>query len=95
MAVQYRAFTGFTLAKSITSPSPFQQVWYPSEDPALGPPVVSPKEHGNGFANTGVLDRDPSTKTIPPSGKLKFSTPGTYHYVCLIHPFMHGTIFVK
>jgi plastocyanin len=29
-----------------------------------------------------------------PAGKL-VKTPGTYHYVCLIHPFMHGTIIVK
>lgn len=83
------------LAKSITSPSPMQQVWYPSDDPALGPPLVSPTVHGNGFANTGVLDQDPKTKTVPPSGKLKFTTAGTYHYICLIHPFMRGTIIVK
>ena len=65
---------------------------YPS-DP--GQATESPTAHGDGFANTGFLDRDPSTKTIPASGKVLFSTPGTYHYICLIHPFMHGTIVVK
>ncbi len=24
-----------------------------------------------------------------------FSTAGTYHYTCHIHPFMHGTVVVK
>ena len=23
-----------------------------------------------------------------------FSTAGTYHYICSIHPFMHGTVIV-
>jgi amicyanin len=23
-----------------------------------------------------------------------FLTPGTYHYICTIHPFMHGTVIV-
>jgi amicyanin len=40
-------------------------------------------------------------KTID-SGDLKtndtfshtFATPGTYHYICTIHPFMHGTVIV-
>lgn len=83
------------IAKSVTSPSPAQHAWYPSDNPALGPPLVSPTHHGNGFANTGVLDRDPGTKQIGPSGKLKFTTRGRYHYICLIHPFMRGTIVVK
>jgi plastocyanin len=54
----------------------------------------TPTAHGNGFVNTGVLDNDPSTTKIFPSSKIDFTKPGVYHYQCLIHPFMHGTIVV-
>jgi plastocyanin len=83
------------LADSVASPNFDQQALFPSSDPALGPIPLAPSSHGNGFANTGALDRDPATTTLPPSGQIKFTTPGTYHYVCLIHPFMHGTVIVK
>lgn len=63
---------------------------YPSSPSSI---VVTPTSHGNGFANTGALDRDPSTP-LPASRTIDFTTPGTYHYQCLIHPFMHGTIIV-
>jgi plastocyanin len=66
---------------------------YPS-DPTQ-PITESTTSHGNGFANTGVLDNDPLTTQIGPSSKIDFTTPGTYHFVCLIHPFMQGTIIVK
>ena len=71
-----------------------EQDLYPSDPPALGPIAVSPTSHGNGFANIGGLDRDATTPTLPASGQVKFTAPGTYHYVCLIHPFMQGTIIV-
>ena len=70
-----------------------QQGLYPSDPPSLGPIVVSPTAHGNGFANLGGLDED-ATTPLPASGKAIFPTPGTYHYACLIHPFMQGTIIV-
>jgi plastocyanin len=79
------------LANSLNGPAFDQQVFYPS-DPTQ-PIPLSPSSHGNGFANTGGLDRD-STTPLPPSGQIKFTTPGVYHYQCLIHTFMHGTIVV-
>jgi plastocyanin len=82
------------LAQGLLSGSPLtQQGFYPSDSPAGGPIVVTPTSHGNGFANVGGLDRD-STTPFPPSAQVKFTTPGVYHYSCLIHPFMHGTIIV-
>jgi plastocyanin len=77
----------------LSDPVLTQQGLYPSDLPALGPIVVSPPAHGNGFANLGGLDRD-STTPLPASGKMVFPTPGVYHYACLIHPFMRGTIIV-
>lgn len=65
---------------------------YPSDPKSI---VVTPTSHGDGFGNTGALDNDPGTPQIPPSNKIDFTTPGTYHFQCLIHPFMHGTIIVQ
>ena len=65
---------------------------YPSDPPAAI--TLSPTSHGNGFANIGVIDRDSATTQIQPSGKITFTTPGTYNFICLVHPFMHGTVVV-
>jgi plastocyanin len=82
-----------TLAAAFTSPVFPPAGVYPS-DPTQ-PIVLSPTSHGNGFANVGVMDVSSATKTIPSSGRITFTTAGTYHYQCLIHPFMQGTIVVK
>jgi plastocyanin len=42
-----------------------------------------------------VLDAVAATKQLPSSSKIDFTTSGTYRFVCLIHPFMAGTIVVK
>jgi len=43
--------------------------------------------HANGINSPSVLNQgDKFSHT--------FSTPGTYAYICDIHPFMHGTIVV-
>jgi plastocyanin len=78
----------------LSDPLLTQQDLYPSDNPTLGPIKLTPTSHGNGFANTGGLDRDPTTPS-PASGKILFTTPGTYHYICVIHPFMQGTIIVS
>lgn len=41
----------------------------------------------NGSFNTGILKKGQSASHT-------FTQPGTYAYVCQIHPFMHGTITV-
>jgi len=66
---------------------------YPSEPP----PAVStylPTLHGNGFWNSGLLDSDSATP-LPSSTQVTFGQPGTYSYLCLIHPFMQGKVTVN
>jgi plastocyanin len=55
------------------------------------------------FANHDSTAHEPSksgsfdTGPIAPgkSDSVRFSRPGTYRYICAIHPFMHGKIIVR
>lgn len=47
---------------------------------------------GTGYRNSGIKLRDPAQRR-PYS--LTFTRPGTYEYVCLVHPGMNGTVIVK
>jgi plastocyanin len=66
---------------------------YPSDPPKTLPPLT-PTFHGNGFWNSGALDLDPTTRTVPTANAVMFAAPGTYQMFCMIHPFMHATITV-
>jgi plastocyanin len=68
------------------------QLALPSDPPPTLPPYDG-TAHGNGFLNTGVLDGDPASPQ-PSSSSVTFSKAGTYAFICLIHPFMHGTVVV-
>jgi plastocyanin len=78
------------LGTSITNPAPTATVLYPSSQSG---PLGVPGTHGNGFANSGALDRGDDTP-FKAQAKFKFTAPGTYRYVCLLHPFMQGTVVV-
>ncbi|MGW2253946.1 cupredoxin domain-containing protein [Kitasatospora sp. NPDC001660] len=43
---------------------------------------------GSGPLNSGTLNQGASYSYT-------FTTPGTYAYICSIHPFMHGTVVVQ
>jgi plastocyanin len=80
-----------TLVKGfLADPQLTQQILYPSDVPTVS---LSPTSHGNGFANIGALDTESGTAP-PASGTVTFTAPGTYHYICVIHPFMQGTVIV-
>ncbi len=81
------------LAASFNSPVVDPLALFPS-DPPPAPIALGPTSHGNGFVSTGVLDQDKNTPN-PPANRITFTTPGTYNYICLIHPFMHGTVIVS
>jgi plastocyanin len=67
---------------------------YPSELPGTPPAALSPALHGNGFWSSGIMDAA-AASPLPASGSVTLSTPGTYRFVCLIHPFMKETITVR
>lgn len=69
----------------------------PEANFAPGPPEANPQPliidggawDGSGFWSSGVLYNEPYVQYT-----LRFSTPGTYRYACLIHPPMVGTVTV-
>lgn len=67
------------------------QAFYAS-DPAQ-PVVYDGTNHGDGFANTGLLSSNRAFP-LPSSFKVTFTKPGSYPFICLVHPFMKGTIKV-
>jgi plastocyanin len=81
------------IAASFTGAQLDQRGLYPSEQP---PAVASYSStlHGNGFWNSGVMDRS-AASPLPSSNKVTFNAPGTYDFYCLIHPFMHGQVVVN
>jgi plastocyanin len=80
------------IAASFAAPVLDARGVYPSEVPGTVA-TLSGALHGNGFWNSGALDRVGATPS-PESASVKFGTPGSYTYYCLIHPFMRGTINV-
>lgn len=57
--------------------------------------VVDGARHGNGFANTGLLDDDKRTP-FPAEAEVTFAKAGSYGFICTVHgPSMKGTIEVS
>jgi plastocyanin len=57
-------------------------------DPANAMPAGGTSFDGSTFTNSGLLSGNQTYA-------LAFSKPGTYHYFCLIHPGMQGTVAVQ
>jgi plastocyanin len=79
------------IAKSFESPAVDARAVYPSDTSLVS---MSPTLHGNGFWNSGALDAVSATP-LPGDASVKFDTPGTYTYYCVIHPFMSGSVTVQ
>jgi len=86
------SYIGF-IADSFNLPQFDPRGVYPSETiGTVG--TLTPTTHGNGFWNSGALDAQPGTLPSD-SAKVTFTAPGTYHFACLVHPVMRGTVIVQ
>lgn len=93
----------FTFAKDLATLEPVAMSFVNPATGAVGPQVLYPSDaplppydgtqHGDGFLNTGAMDGD-AKSPLPLKSTVTFSAPGTYDYLCLIHPDMRGKITV-
>jgi plastocyanin len=74
--------TNFTFAPAVITVVAGAQVTWTNED-AIPHDVFAPPV---GLQSRVLNQNDSYPHT--------FSKPGTYHYICSIHPFMHGTVVV-
>ena len=74
-------------------PGPFDpRAIYPSEPGTTA--TYTSMLHGNGFWNSGALDESPLT-ALPDYNTVRFGAAGSYTYICVLHPFMRGTVNVQ
>ncbi len=71
-------------------------LFYGSDPPGAGGvrDFTGASSHGNGYLATNVVWKGSTIPGIAKSTKVKFTAPGTYTYMCQIHPFMVGTVNV-
>jgi plastocyanin len=68
---------------------------FASESPGSDPVTYDGSNHGNGYVNSGLLfPKGAPAQAGPQVYKVTFALPGTYHYECVIHSHMDGTIVV-
>jgi plastocyanin len=67
-----------------------------ASDPPGSPISYDGSNHGNGYVNSGLLEPKGSPASAGPhSFTVTFTKKGTYHYECVIHENMDGTIVVR
>jgi len=70
-------------------------LFYGSDAPVAGVRTFAgASSHGNGYMATNVVWKSSTIPGIAAETKVKFTAPGTYTYMCQIHPFMVGTVNV-
>ena len=65
--------------------------------PSRAPGAPAETYDGTSFASSGILSDVPAGPPGTPANNtftLNFDTPGTYEFVCLVHPFQKGTVQV-
>jgi plastocyanin len=78
------------IAATLQAPTFDPRLVYPSDNTAVN---YTSATHGNGFWNTGVMDRSSATP-LPARNSVTFTQPGKFKFYCMIHPFMVGTVNV-
>jgi plastocyanin len=65
-------------------------------DPPAGPVQYDGRNHGNGYVNSGVLEPQGAPAAAgPKTFAVTFTKAGVYHYECVVHQNMDGTIVVR
>jgi plastocyanin len=69
---------------------------FASEPPGSGAVQFDGTNHGNGYLNSGLLfPKGSPAKAGPQTYQVTFALPGTYHYECVVHSNMDGTIVAR
>jgi len=67
-----------------------------ASDPPGGPVTYDGHNHGNGYLNSGVLHPQGAPAAAgPKSFSVTFTRAGVYHYECVVHANMDGTVVVR
>jgi plastocyanin len=68
---------------------------FPSEPPGTPTPQYDGTNHGHGYLGAGILSpKGAPAKAGPQTFKVTFTKAGTYHFECVIHQNMDGTVVV-
>lgn len=65
-------------------------------DPPGAPVQYDGRNHGNGYVNSGILQPQGAPAAAgPKSFAITFTKAGVYHYECVVHQNMDGTVVVR
>lgn len=89
-----------SIEKTFAAPEGHQVLLNPlgglSSDPPAGPVQYDGRNHGNGYLNSGILQPQGAPAAAGPKGfAVTFTKAGVYHYECVVHANMDGTIVVR
>lgn len=90
-----KSYLGAMTAAIGGPPSAVAQPAIYQSDPSPVPAALTPSLHGNGFWNSGFLDGSSTTPAFGTSRSVRLAAAGTYRFVCLIHPFMRGSVTAR
>lgn len=89
-----------SIEKTFAAPKGHQVLLNPlgglPSDPPSGPAQYDGTNHGDGYLNSGILQPQGAPAAAgAKSFVVTFTKPGVYHYECVVHANMDGTIVVR